>query len=329
MNTDYSQFYKGTSRIPTYGNGEYGKDTVARYEFNTTNEKGEKIREKMSREETMQAMNDISKQYGENVIVEFSGDGLAALVESRKPFSQKSLSKDAQAENNAKQAEFDKEVVSLDRKANDLPAYSGLYQADKAIASALENSSEEEKSFVYDIVRQNFLISDSSSMTEEERQANISLGMKKAEYAANNFISEDHRGAFLDAMESIAKLAAAGKPDESGTMNYGVNKANYLGHGSNLVYTTDGLDMMRTMDSAAYTEYQKISQESSNEDRPLNTLKYLTNWYTDAVKKNPKIIDQYGQQSEEHVEEKVKNQKLDSTFLSSILKKELSQQFWQ
>ena len=37
--------------------------------------------DKMSREETLQAMKTISAQYGDNVIVEFSGDGLAALVE--------------------------------------------------------------------------------------------------------------------------------------------------------------------------------------------------------------------------------------------------------
>lgn len=253
----------------------------------------------------------------------------------------------------AKQAAFDKEVVQLDKKANYLPEYSGMYDADKAVAAAVENCSKEEQAFVYDIIRQNFLIGNSSSMTEEERQANISLGMKKAEYAAENFISDDNKSAFLDAMESIAKLAAAGSSDAGGNMDYGVKKGNYLGHGSNLVYTTDGLDMMRTMDSLAYAEYQKISRESSNADRPLNTLKYLTNWYADAVKKNPGMVDKYEEQSDKYVEEKVKTQKLDNTFadiktesksafleslrafqisnpnfLSSILKKELALQFW-
>ena len=40
--------------------------------------------DKMSREETLQAMNDIRSQYNSDVIVEFSGDGMAALVDSRK-----------------------------------------------------------------------------------------------------------------------------------------------------------------------------------------------------------------------------------------------------
>ena len=59
--------------------------------------------------------------------------------------------------------------------------------------------------------------------------------MKKAEYAAENFISEDSRKSFLEAMESIAKLASAGKADNNGNMDYGVGKGTYLGHGSNLV----------------------------------------------------------------------------------------------
>ena len=154
-------------------------------------------------------------------------------------------------------------------------------------------------------------------MTEEERQANISLGMKKAEYAAENFIPEDSRKPFLEAMESIAKLASAGKADNNGNMDYGVGK------------------------------------ESSNEDRQLNALKYLTNWYEGAVKKNPSMVDNYEKQSEEYVEKNVKDQKLDATFsdiktenraaffeslkvfqnnnpnfLSSIIKRERASKFW-
>ena len=84
MRIDYNQFYRGTMHIPSYGNGPYKKDTLVKYEFNTTDEHGNKIMDKMSREETLQAMNDVRSQYGDSVIVEFSGDGMAALVENRK-----------------------------------------------------------------------------------------------------------------------------------------------------------------------------------------------------------------------------------------------------
>ena len=61
MNIDYSQFYRGTTGTSSYGTGAYGKDTIAKYEFNTTNEKGEKVMDRMSKEETLQTINDISR----------------------------------------------------------------------------------------------------------------------------------------------------------------------------------------------------------------------------------------------------------------------------
>ncbi len=346
MNIDYSQFYRGTTNIPSYGSGAYKKDTLVKYEFNTTDEHGNKVMDKMSREETLQAMKDIRSQYGDAVIVEFSGDGMAALVEGKKG----SMVPEDKEAMEAKNAAFQKDIVQIDNSLNDLPAYSGMYGADKAVASALENCGKEEQGFVYDIIRQNFLVGNSGSMTEEERQANISLGMKKAEYAAQNFIPEESREAFLEAMESIAKLASAGKADSSGNMDYGVAKGRYLGHGSNLVQTTNALDMMRTMDKDAYAEYQKMGQ---NDDGGLSALKYLTNWYAGAVKKDSSMVDTYEKQSEEYVEKNVKDRELDATFvdiktesmaafleslkmfqsnhpnfLSSIINRELTSKFW-
>ncbi|WP_300811276.1 hypothetical protein [uncultured Acetatifactor sp.] len=346
MNIDYSQFYRGTTNIPSYGSGAYKKDTLVKYEFNTTDEHGNKVMDKMSREETLQAMKDIRSQYGDAVIVEFSGDGMAALVEGKKG----SMVPEDKEAMEAKNAAFQKDIVQIDNSLNDLPAYSGMYGADKAVASALENCSKEEQGFVYDIIRQNFLVGNSGSMTEEERQANISLGMKKAEYAAQNFIPEESREAFLEAMESIAKLASAGKADSSGNMDYGVAKARYLGHGSGLVQTTNALGMMQAMDKDAYAEYQKMGQ---NDDGGLSALKYLTNWYAGAVKKDPLMVDAYEKQSEEYVEKNVKDRELDTTFadikteskavffeslkmfqnnnpnfLSSIINRELASKFW-
>lgn len=178
MNIDYSQFYRGTTNIPSYGNGIYKKDTLVKYEFNTTDEHGNKIMDKMSREETLQAMKDIGSQYGDAVIVEFSGDGMAALVENKKGIVDANVTQEQRESMEARNAAFQKEIAQVDNSL-ELPAYSGMYGADKAVASAVENCSKEEQGFVYDIIRQNFLVGNTGSMTEEERQANISLGMKK------------------------------------------------------------------------------------------------------------------------------------------------------
>ena len=83
IGTNYSQFYKGSEHISNSGSASGKKDTVVHYEFNTTDDKGNKVMDKMSKEETFRTMQDISAQYGENVIVEFSGDGLAAFEEHK------------------------------------------------------------------------------------------------------------------------------------------------------------------------------------------------------------------------------------------------------
>ncbi len=346
MNIDYSQFYRGTTNILSYGGGAYKKDALVTYKFNTTDEHGNKVMDKMSKEETLQAMKDVRSQYEDGIIVEFSGDGMAALVESRKG----GVVPEAQEAMEAKNTAFQKEITQVDNSLHDLPAYSGMYGADKAVASALMNCNKEEQGFVYDIIRQNFLIENSSSMTEDERQANISLGMKKAEYAAENFIPEESKKSFLEAMESIAKLASAGEADDSGNMDYKVAKGRYLGHGNNIVRTTSASDMMRMMDKDAYAEYQEIKKN----DDGFSSLKYLTNWYIESVKKNPSMVENYEKQSEEYVEKNVKNQKLDKTFadlktgskaaffeslktfqsnhpnfLSSIINRELTSKFWR
>lgn len=83
INANYGQFYRGTELIGAHGNGGK-KDTLVRYEFNTRDAQGNKIMDKMSKEQTIKTMRDIRSQYGDNVIVEFSGDGLAKLAHSKK-----------------------------------------------------------------------------------------------------------------------------------------------------------------------------------------------------------------------------------------------------
>lgn len=108
---NYSQFYKGTESLKTYGNGRNKKDTLVKYEFNTIDEHGNKVMDKMTREETLQAMKDISSLYGDNVMVEFSGDGMAKLIESKKGEMVRTLSEEEVA---ARQAEFDSQVVQME-----------------------------------------------------------------------------------------------------------------------------------------------------------------------------------------------------------------------
>ena len=145
-------------------------------------------------------MKDISSQYEDGVIVEFSGDGMAALVESRKGVVDDSITQEQRDAIENRNKEFQKEITQIDNSI--------------------------------DLTTDN--------VTKKDSNQNYSSNLK----------------------------------------------------------TTNALDMMKTMDSDAYTKYQKISKESSNEDRQLNELKYITNWYAGAVKKNPSMVDDYEKQKE-------------------------------
>ena len=57
-------------------------------------ENGNKVMDQMSKEETMKTVNDISSQYGENVIVQFSGDALAALADDTKMMSGREMTEE-------------------------------------------------------------------------------------------------------------------------------------------------------------------------------------------------------------------------------------------
>ena len=61
VNQDYSRFYIGMEQLKNYGsNSAAKKDTIVKYRFNTTDEDGNRVMDKMSKEETMKVLNDIS-----------------------------------------------------------------------------------------------------------------------------------------------------------------------------------------------------------------------------------------------------------------------------
>lgn len=140
---------------------------------------------------------DISGMTDDAVAVEISMEGMKKLDES-------TLSQDRDLSKVTQSANANKSIDHL------LPEYSGIASADQAIHDALKNADNDTKAFVYRTIRNNFLVKDASELSEEERQANISLGMEKATFAANTMLDEGQRKSFLDAMGQIAKLASAG-----------------------------------------------------------------------------------------------------------------------
>lgn len=252
VSAKYSQFYKGTEQLKQYGSGMPAKDTLVRYEFNTVDEHGNKVMEKMSKEETLQAMKEISSQYGDNVIVEFSGDGMAKLIEGRKVLADKVFSEEEMA---ARQAKMDECVVQLENTHRliipNLATNEKLYDS-------LEGAKEEVVKAANGIIKNYLLPHDVTGMSEEERRDRIAFGLEEAKYLAENYLSGERAEEFLSAMETIAKYGMNGKLAADGTVTYHIQK------GLNCAGQVDDMDILKEKAPDLYREINELNQSIIN-----------------------------------------------------------------
>ena len=244
ISQDYSQFYRGTESLKSYGSGGNGlvpKDTLVRYEFRTTDEKGNKLMDPMTREEALHAMKEISSQYGENVLVEFSGDGLEALAQdiraqARARKGSLELTEEEQAERARKQELMDQSIVHLE---NTHRLIIPNIQTNKKLYDSLENAPEDIVRAANGIIKNYLLPHDVSGMTEEQRRDAISFGLEEAGYLAKNYLDEQHARDFMSAMETIARYGMNGTVSENGRVTYHIEKGPLAGAPDDYVHESD------------------------------------------------------------------------------------------
>ena len=206
VNQDYSQFYVGTEQLKSYGsNSAAKKDTLVKYRFNTTDEHGNKVMDKMSKEETMKAVNEISAQYGDSVIVQFSGDGLAALAEGRKFMSGREMTAEEATKRAARDTAFQAENVIQHENTHRIVIPN--YETNEQLYNSLAGADDKVISSTMGIISNYLMPGDASGLSEQERQDKVAFGLEAAKYLAENYLDESHAGDFMSAMETIAKYA--------------------------------------------------------------------------------------------------------------------------
>lgn len=257
---EYSQFYKGTERLQSYGSGGNGlvpKDTLVKYEFRTTDEKGNKIMEPMSKEEALRAMKEISSQYGDNVLVEFSGDGLEALSQSVRAQTRKGsmeLTEKEQAGRAEKQELLEQSIVQLE---NTHRLIIPNIQTNRKLYDSLENAPEQIVKAADGIIKNYLLPHDVSGMTEEQRKDAISFGLEEARYLAENYLDEQHAQDFVSAMETIARYGMNGTVSEDGRVTYHIEKGPLSGAPDDYVHESD---ILKEKAPELYRELQELNQ---------------------------------------------------------------------
>ena len=282
VNQDYSQFYMGTEQLKSYGsNSAARKDTIVKYRFNTTDEDGNKVIDKMSKEETMKVMNDISSQYGENVIVQFSGDGLAALADSKKFMPNREMTAEEVAAKEARDAAFQAEnIIQLE---NTHRIVIPNFETNGQLYNSLSGANDSVISSTMGIISNYLMPSDASGMSGEERQDMIAFGLETAKYLAENYLDETHAADYMSAMETIAKYGLNGSVLDSGKVVYNTHEGQVRMSGTPSNYV-DMENWLRANDTDLYNQINELNQSIiNNKDGESHAAKFIE-LYTKGTK---------------------------------------------
>nr|WP_304579493.1 hypothetical protein [uncultured Acetatifactor sp.] len=312
MNIDYSQFYRGTTNIPSYGSGAYKKDTLVKYEFNTTDEHGNKVMDKMSREETLQAMKDIRSQYGDGVIVEFSGDGLAALAGGGKFMSGRVMTEEEAAKKAARDAAFQAENVIQHENTHRIVIPN--YETNEHLYNSLAGAGDNVISSTMGIISNYLMPGDASGLSEQKRQDMAAFGLEAAKYLAENYLDESHAADFMSAMETVAKYGLNGSVSDGGKVINNVQEGQVRMSGAPGSYV-DMEGWLKANDTELYNQINELNQSIINhKDRENHSAKFIE-LYTKAAKK---ILDASSDTKKDSGyadwKEKVEKTKLPATF---------------
>ena len=282
MNIDYSQFYRGTTNIPSYGSGAYKKDTLVKYEFNTTDEHGNKVMDKMSREETLQAMKDIRSQYGDGVIVEFSGDGLAALAGGGKFMSGRVMTEEEAAKRAARDAAFQAENVIQHENTHRIVIPN--YETNEHLYNSLAGAGDNVISSTMGIISNYLMPGDASGLSEQERQDMAAFGLEMAKYLAENYLDESHAADFMSAMETVAKYGLNGSVSDGGKVIYNVQEGQVRMSGAPGNYV-DMEGWLKANDTELYNQINELNRSIINHKDGENHSTKFIELYTKAAKK--------------------------------------------
>lgn len=191
--------------------------------------------------------------------------------------------------------------------------HTGYARIDNAVIDALRGKSQEVKDGGYDIIRHDLVPNHVHGLEEEDRLAQISLGVEKAEYLAGQFMDERTRDSFMDAIRAIAKIGAAGKRVGDCEMEYQVKHViGFDGNGH--VMEDQSEEFLFAMERLAPGEYEIYKSMAEAEgDSAREASFFALRWamaHIDAVAGNRTAYDRYKDGQYEQLE-KVK---LDQTF---------------
>lgn len=188
------------------------------------------------------------------------------------------------------------ETTPLQRKTLTYLKRTGHEAIDNKIVDALKNVDEDVRNYAYEIVNNDFLRDYKGDMTEDERQDLIALGLKEAEYIADNYLSGEDAGEFMKAMKKVAVIAADGVEGKNGRMDYGLPEGTMVDKNGHTIHTTDTEGMMKAYSPETYKKYSALVdefKETGNQDKLIASMRLMIQFVVDTAKNDPGAVDRY------------------------------------
>ena len=190
--------------------------------------------------------------------------------------------------------------------------YTGHADLDNTIIDALNGQSDEVKTQVYDTIRKSFFPKYTSDLSESDRQAAISLGLKQAEYLANQNFDDETKTKFMEVMNIFAGIATQGTKAEDGSMQYDISSV-VLIDGNGHIQESNKKEVLYTMEKESpedYNTYLNLLKKSTDE-----ADKFAIDWILKSQNLNNMIKNHA--EYEKHLKEyydNFKNVQIDKTF---------------
>lgn len=153
-------------------------------------------------------------------------------------------------------------------------------QTNSKLQDSLEGASQQVRDATFTTISKNFLSRDVGDMTEEQRQAMISLGLEKARFIADNYLEGQQAKDYMEAMTTIAKFGVNGVRDESGKVTYDIEKGPLNGA------PDDNVNMSDILKEAFPDQWEanRAKRLAAIESKDYEALKAAFKEYNDLVK---------------------------------------------
>ena len=267
---------------PIPRNLEYGVKNPPQAE--NSNEK--KFMERVAHGETV----NLFKEIGNGVSVELSDEGLAEL---NKRLSE--IKNDGQGIHILSDEEKAKLLQESIKPLKTLHPIIPNIQTNDKLLKSLQGADDAVVDAAYSIIQTNLLPHNVGTMTEEERQELILVGLEEAKYLADS-LDEDKAGLFMEAMNTIAKYGINGSMDHEGNVSYDIRWGALVGAPDDYISTGEFMKKIAPKEYAQYSSMMAEAIQKKDDRLLMDAMRYFVNWESQAYRKNPKPFDDMRQE---------------------------------